>query len=337
MGTMTAGREGDFGTGGRRHSWNCHRAIPAAGWDAQLLARGGSWSQCPGPSPAHCGCWPGGDTDPRGEVTTRSSQQLPVTASPGMALHAAESPPRPKSPFLGGPRAGAQPPHQSRETKGAGDQLQPGNVPCPRPRSQGSGFPVPRQPEPGTAFQAQAFLHPAGLGARGGGRQGGPCLPRAQAGGRRQAGEKGKKVKHRWERGGGRTPRASMGARGRHPLEHRSEPGGMHPPKASLGAGGCTLTAGPHPRGRPGLCPRWWHCRRAQGVRDATPGQQGREPLPAHSRLPAGRRAAGMHPASAPTSVDGSGCREIGSPKQSCSRRDGGAPWHHHRISTHSE
>lgn len=210
---------------GPQHSWNCHRTVPAVSRDAQLLAHGSSWSQCPGPSPGHGGCWPGGDTDPCREVTTQSSQQLPVTASPGTAPRAPHTP----SLHSWGAKGGVQPPPQTGETKGTRDQLQPGNVPCPGPHSQGSGYPVPRQPEPGMAFQAQAFLHPAGLGARGRGPLRGP-LPAPGAG--------------RWlvsGRGEGQEDEASLGGGCR-----------MHPQSITESWGGGnthTLTAGPRPHG----------------------------------------------------------------------------------------
>lgn len=207
-------------------------------------------------------------------------------------------------------------PSERGDKRGAGDQLQPGNVPCPRPRSQGSGYPVPRQPEPGMAFQAQAFLHPAGLGARGGGRRGGLCLPWVQAGGGSQAGKKGGKVKQRWERGGGCTPKAALGTESCTPKAALGARQGLRPQSSAGGRGLHPDSRSPAPRrGYSGQCPRRQHCRRAQGARDAKRDQRGREMLPAHSSLPAGRRVAGTCPESGETSRDGSGGAEGGNLK----------------------
>lgn len=63
------------------------------------------------------------------------------------------------------------------------------------------------------AFQAQAFLHPAGLGARGGGRRGGLRLPWVWTGGQWQAEEKGPEVKQYWKRGVGCTPQSITGSK----------------------------------------------------------------------------------------------------------------------------
>lgn len=105
-----------------------------------------------------------GHSTPRDGSTQGSRAPTPQVSIPG-----------------GGRGQGHNCPMRAGRQRGRGTSCSPGMSPALGPRSQGSGFPVPRQPEPGMAFQAQAFLHPAGLGARGGGCEGAPAFP-----GRRQ-------------------------------------------------------------------------------------------------------------------------------------------------------
>lgn len=158
---------------------------------------------------------------------------MPV--SPGMALLEARAP-TPQISIPGGPI-------RAERQRGLGTSCSPGMSPALGPRSQGSGFPVPRQPEPGMAFQA-GIPAPPGLGARGGwgrGRQGGHSLPGAQAGAGSEAGERGWKVRQHWEMGAGRTPKGGAGV-------------GNALPKAS-------------PQTPRGQCPCQWHHQHAWGVR----------------------------------------------------------------------
>lgn len=128
------------------HSWNHHRAVRARSWDAQLLAPGDSWSQCPGPCGGH---QPGGDTDPHGEVTAQSSRWQPLIASPGTALE----PSAPEFSTPGGREWGHNRPHRSGETKGPGTSC---SLECPLPSAPFPGIRFPSS-QATRAFQAQAF------------------------------------------------------------------------------------------------------------------------------------------------------------------------------------
>lgn len=296
------GSEGGFGTGtGSGIPGIVITLSPAPSWDAQLLARGGSWPPCPGPSPARGGRRPGGDSDPCGEVAAQSSRWLPVTASPGTAQ--AGSPPRPHSPFLGGWRRGRNRPHGSRGDKGGRGPAAEGNVPCPRPRSQGSGYPVPRQPEPRRSFSRRRHsCAPRGWGQREGAAEG------SRAGGLRGLGREvaaagcspgskrgggGYTPKHPWEQGGGwMQPKALPGTRGGCTPKHCWEQvGDGCTPKPLLGARGgeCTPSSWLQLAGRvPGAMP-------LQAASPACPGCEGCQEGPAQweaaagTFLPAGR------------------------------------------------
>lgn len=294
-----------------QHSSNFHRAIPAAGWDAQLLARSGSRSQRPRPSPAHGGCRPRGDTDPREEVTTRSSRLLPVTASPGMALPEVPEPPAPQvsAPGEGGGLrmgGGGEQSHPIRTGRQKGGRGPAAARECPLPSAP---FPRIRLPSSQATrarhgFPGAGIPAPRGAGGEGRGPPRGP-LPSLGAG--------------RWWESGGEERgegEAALGARwGMHP---QSSTGNreLHPQSSAGGRGLHPDSRSPAPRrGYSGQCPRRQHCRRAQGARDAKRDQRGREMLPAHSSLPAGRRVAGTCPESGETSRDGSGGAEGGNLK----------------------
>lgn len=152
--TKGEGSEGGFGTGtgsGIPGIVSVLSPLPAAGHRAQGL-----------PQPVVA------TSQEVTAIRTGSRRWLPLTASPGDST-GWEPPLHPHSPFLEGGPEGATGPTGAGETKGAGDQLR---RECPLPSAP---FPRIRLPSsqatraPAQLFQAQAFLRPAGLGAKGGG------------------------------------------------------------------------------------------------------------------------------------------------------------------------